>query len=204
MLAETPAPLLFLSKLERLKDTYFSSLHIDQKAYLKPHEEGVARLVYLLCQQIGMTEEEADKVSVAASFHDIGKIIIPEAILLKPTRLTLEETRIMRQHTKIGYEILSAFQGNGVLALAARIAYEHHEKFNGSGYPRGLIGEKISLEGRVVAICDCYDALRRIRSYKKGLKHEDALEVLLQECQSFDPDVFKLFLDIEDKIKEYL
>jgi putative two-component system response regulator len=190
-----------LSHLEKLKDRYHRSHSLGHRPYLGPHEHGVARLTYMLCRQMGMSLEKSHQTSIASGFHDIGKIVIPDNIILKPDALTTEEQKIIREHTIAGYEILMATQG-GFLTLAAQIALEHHEKYDGSGYPKGLREEQISLEARIVTVCDYYDALRQTRPYKKAMSHQEAIELMMLEQYTFDPVVLKAFLSMEELLKK--
>lgn len=142
----------------------------------------------------------------SAPLHDIGKVGIPDAILLKPAQLTLEEFETMKQHTTIGKEALhKAIQEMGqstFLATAQQIAYSHHEKWDGTGYPQGLGGEDIPLPARLMAVADVYDALISKRVYKPAFTHEKAKEILMEGSGShFDPTIIKSFLAQEDTIK---
>jgi len=136
----------------------------------------------------------------AASMHDIGKIGIPDRILLKPGRLTAEEFETMKTHTLIGGELLDG--GNSdLLRMAQNIALSHHEKWDGSGYPKGLSGEDIFLEGRIAAICDVFDALTSERPYKKEWPIDKAIdEIISQKGKHFDPHLVELFLENLDEI----
>lgn len=134
--------------------------------------------------------------------HDIGKVGIPDHILLKPGKLTHDEITIMRRHVEIGSATLGAclvrFPGARFLTVAREIAASHHEKYNGSGYPLGLRGEAIPIAGRIVALADVYDALRSKRHYKEALSHEIALEAIVRESGAhFDPVVVRAFLDVQ-------
>lgn len=126
--------------------------------------------------------------------HDVGKIGIPDYILLKPGRLTPEEFEIMKGHARLGYELLQG-SGSAVLKAGAEIAYAHHEKFDGSGYPNRLAGEAIPLYGRIVAVADVFDALTSQRPYKKAWALEDAASFLHDGAGShFDPACVDAFL----------
>jgi response regulator RpfG family c-di-GMP phosphodiesterase len=135
----------------------------------------------------------------AAPLHDIGKVAIPDAILFKPGKLDEREWDVMRTHTTIGAEILRSVHApderQPLLELAREIAWTHHERWDGSGYPRGLAGAAIPLSGRIVALVDCYDALRSVRPYKHAWPHrEAAAHVAEQRGRAFDPEVVDVFL----------
>jgi putative two-component system response regulator len=136
--------------------------------------------------------------------HDIGKVGIPDSVLLKPGRLTPEEFEIMKRHTMLGGEtlesVVEALPEARFLHMARDIAMTHHEWFDGHGYPRGLAGEAIPLSGRIVALADVYDALRSKRVYKQAYSHERAHEIITKACGTqFDPDIVRAFLNREDE-----
>lgn len=141
----------------------------------------------------------------AAPLHDIGKVGIPDSILLKPGRLTPEEFEIMKTHTVIGEETLlevkQRYSGYKFLEMAVHIARHHHERWDGTGYPDGLTGEDIPLSARIMAVADTYDALRSKRVYKEALTHEESLEVIRQEAGThFDPEIVEVLLESENEI----
>lgn len=132
--------------------------------------------------------------------HDIGKVGTPDVILLKPGKLTPEEFEVMKLHAVIGYEILEA-NSSALMKVAAEIAHTHHEKFDGSGYPRGLKGEDIPLFGRIVAVADVFDALTSERPYKKAWSVEDASKLLKESAGThFDPACVAAFFTDFDAI----
>jgi putative two-component system response regulator len=132
--------------------------------------------------------------------HDVGKIGIPDSILLKPGKLTPEERRIMEQHSEIGFRILSGSRSE-LLTLAAQIAWTHHERVDGNGYPRRLGGEDIPLEGRMAAIADVFDALTSNKVYKKASPLTQAVEIMREGRGShFDAELLDLFLDSMDEV----
>lgn len=148
-----------------------------------------------LALAVGYSEGAADDLLHAAPMHDVGKIGIPDAILQKPGKLTGEEWEIMRQHTVIGARIIGE-HSSGLLRMAATIALNHHEKWNGSGYPNGLAGEDIPHVARVVALADVFDALTSVRPYKHAWPIEDALDLIRSESGGhFDPELVAAFLD---------
>ena len=159
----------------------------------------------VLATKANMPGEQCESIRLASPLHDIGKIGISDTILLKPGKLTEEEFEQIKEHSEIGYRILSECK-SAVLLLGATIAYSHHEKFDGSGYPRGLKGLDIPLEGRIAAICDVFDALTMNRVYKKAMPIEKALDIMKKgRGQHFDPELFDIFIDNLDdfvRIKE--
>jgi putative two-component system response regulator len=142
-----------------------------------------------------------------APLHDIGKVAIRDSILLKPARLTPEEFEEMKRHTTYGEEVIAKLEGMAgeqipYLRCARDIVGSHHEKFDGSGYPRGLVGEKIPLAGRIMAIADVYDALTTVRPYKRALSHEETLEIMKDGCGThFDPKVYEAFKRVEKEFQ---
>jgi putative two-component system response regulator len=150
----------------------------------------------LAAQCSGWTEDDAEVLLHASPMHDIGKIGIPDAILLKPGKLTPEEWKIMQTHTTIGGDILSG-DTSDLLRMAREIALSHHEKWDGSGYPLGLAGEAIPLTGRIVALADVFDALTSQRPYKNAWSIEDTLQLIRSEAGGhFDPQLVVLFLEL--------
>jgi putative two-component system response regulator len=149
---------------------------------------------------VGMTADERELLLLSAPMHDIGKIAIPDAILLKPGKLTEEEFAMMKQHTVIGYEILKNSTSR-LLRLAADIAITHHERFDGSGYPAGLRGEDIPLHGRICALSDVFDALTSARPYKEAWPVEAALaEIERGAGAQFDPRIVQAFKSVVPEV----
>jgi len=147
----------------------------------------------LFSKLLGQSEAEVELMRASAPLHDIGKIGIPEAVLLKPGKLTPEEFEIIKQHTTLGYELLRDCESR-YLAVGAEIALAHHERWDGTGYPRGLRGEEIPLGGRIVSIVDVFDALTSERPYKAAWTREKALEyIVAQGGGQFDPGLVKVF-----------
>ena len=155
-----------------------------------------------------LTDEQIEMLYLSAPLHDIGKVGIPDHILLKPGRLDAAEFEIMKTHTTLGYQsILSASErlsgGSGFLTCAMEIALSHQEKWDGSGYPQGLSGDAIPISARLMAVADVYDALISERYYKKAFSHESAVGIILEGRGShFDPDVVDAFQRIESKFVE--
>lgn len=148
-----------------------------------------------------ITEKFIENVFHASPLHDIGKVAIPDAILLKPGKLTFEEFEIMKTHTNHGARylngVLARFPKNEFVRTGARIAISHHEKWDGSGYPVGTSGEKIALEGRIMAIADVYDALRSKRVYKDAFSHEKSVAIIFEgKGKHFDPHLTDVFMDL--------
>ena len=166
------------------------------------HVRRVAEYSKVLALQLGYTEEEADVIKMASMMHDIGKLLVPSEILEKPGKLTPEEYIEIKKHTNYGDKLLKDVEGE-VLICARKIAYEHHERPDGKGYPRGLKKNNISIEGKIVAVADVYDALTSKRSYKDAWDSKEAYEEILKNSGTqFDKTVVKAFTDAYDKIDE--
>ncbi len=166
------------------------------------HVKRVAEYARLLALKYGLDEREADIISLAAPMHDIGKVGISDKILNKPGRLTPEEFESVKKHSSIGYDILKHSKRK-IIEAATVIANEHHEKYDGTGYPRGLKGEDIHIYGRILAIADVFDALSNDRVYKKAWPMEDILEHFRNERgKHFDPRLIDLFLENIDDFLE--
>mgnify|MGYP001038197538 CR=1 FL=1 len=155
----------------------------------------------LLAKAIGMPAQWCDTMRMAAPMHDIGKIGIEDAILQKPGALTPQERVIMQEHACIGYEILHDPDGSPLTDLAAEIALAHHERWDGSGYPKGLRGNEIPLSARIVALCDVYDAIRMPRAYKEAWDIERARRYIIEQAGThFDPFLVDVFCNLFDEI----
>jgi HD-GYP domain-containing protein (c-di-GMP phosphodiesterase class II) len=160
------------------------------------HIERIGRFSTLLAEQVGLESERCELMSYAAPLHDVGKVAIPDAILLKPGSLTSEERAIVETHAEEGYRLLRG-SSSSILDMAATIALSHHEKWDGSGYPRGLVGEQIPIEGRIVAITDVFDALTSDRVYRPAFTIERAVEMMReQRARHFDPVLLDTFLEV--------
>jgi putative two-component system response regulator len=163
------------------------------------HAWRIGRTCALLAGRLGFAEEEVELIRRAGPLHDVGKIGIPDAILLKPGKLTDAEFEQIKTHTTIGARILLGSRGP-VLRLAERIALTHHERWDGRGYPEGLSGEEIPLEGRIVAVADVFDALTHERPYKQAWPVQEAVaEVVSQAGRQFDPRVVDAFSGLEHR-----
>jgi hypothetical protein len=160
------------------------------------HIERIGRFSTLLAEQVGMENEFSARLSHAAPLHDVGKVAIPDAILLKPGPLTPEERAIVETHAEEGHRLLQG-SSSSILDLAATIALSHHEKWDGSGYPRGVVGEAIPVEGRIVAIADVFDALTSDRVYRRAFAVEEAVQIMReQRGRHFDPVLLDAFLEV--------
>jgi putative two-component system response regulator len=156
------------------------------------HIKRMSAYCHFLAKCYGLNQETANLIKEAAPMHDIGKIAIPDSILEKPSPLTPEEWEIMKTHAELGYHMLTS-SNRPLFKMAATIAHEHHEKWNGTGYPRGLKGDNIHIAGRLSAVADVFDALDSKRCYKKNWDLEDSLALFKQQRgQHFDPDLIDL------------
>ena len=199
----------------RLKESEYETLQMLGKTaeFKDPetnaHTQRVAYYCKLLARAYGLDENLQDIIFYASPFHDLGKIGIPDNILLKPGKLDDDEFSIMKNHAKIGYEILKGSKSK-YLKAGGVIAYNHHEKYDGTGYPNGLKGESIPIFGRITAVADVFDALTSSRPYKKAWSLEEAFDFLIEEKSvHFDPKLVDLFIenkneviDIHNKFKE--
>ncbi len=201
LLAQKTA-ILTLAKLTEYRDQ-------ETGRHLERIQEYV-RLIALRLKQIGMgpdylTDEYIEDLCLSSILHDIGKVGVPDHVLLKPGKLLPPEFEIIKTHPMIGGRVLEEAEGmnpdRSFLAIGKLVAYHHHEKWDGSGYPYGLAGEDIPLSARIVAIADVYDALRSDRPYKSALSHQASLEIIREGRGShFDPDMTAAFIGIEEQI----
>lgn len=197
---------LTLVSVDEIKETRLQIIQrLGMAAEYKDNETGlhVIRMSHyakLIAEAADLGEEFAEEILNAAPMHDIGKIGIPDHILKKPGKLTPDEWEIMRQHPVIGADIIG-IQASGLLQKARIIALTHHEKWDGSGYPYGLAGESIPLEGRITAIADVFDALTSQRPYKSAWSVETAFDFLQQESgKHFDARLVEIFISQKEKI----
>ncbi len=200
-------------------------VHLAKAGEYKDEETGnhiirVGSCCRSIAEHLGMDRAAVDMLAITAPLHDIGKIGIPDSILLKQGRLNEEEWVVMRSHTRIGYGILTTRLGkmthlapdlewsgedstadDPMMRTAAVIALNHHERWDGKGYPNGISGEKIPLISSIVSISDMYDALRSERPYKSPFSHERSMEIIRNEDGHFIPDVRKAFLEVEGEME---
>lgn len=166
------------------------------------HVSRVAHYSKLLAKEYGLNQKEQELVFYASPFHDLGKVGIEDKILLKPGKLDEDEFTIMKTHATIGYEILQDSKSD-YLQAGATIALSHHEKFDGSGYPKGLKADEIHIFGRIVAVADVFDALTSHRPYKKAWSFDEALNFLKKESNKhFDPKIVELFIKRIDEVTD--
>ena len=198
-----------IAELERVKEELRTSreetVHrLSIAAELKDdetpgHIARMSRYCALLLARTGGDEEQAELVRVASVMHDVGKIGVPDAILMKPGPLTPEERLTMQTHAEIGFKILAG-STSPLLEVAATIALSHHEWFDGAGYPQGLSGPTIAKEGRIAAIADVFDALTSDRVFRKSYPIGKAVEMMKEgRGTQFDPELFDVFLDSLDE-----
>lgn len=160
------------------------------------HTERVGIVAAQLAERLGMAREDVRSIQRAAALHDVGKVGIPDAILLKPTTLSEAEMAVMRTHAAIGAEILRAGD-TPLLRLAAQIAITHHERWDGAGYPNRLAGEAIPLPGRIVAVADAFDALTNDRPYRQACSVDEAMEEIARGAGTqFDPRVVEALVRV--------
>lgn len=164
---------------------------------LENHMQETAIYAEILCGLLKISEKEIEEIKRGAFLHDIGKKLIDRSIVEKAEKLTSEEFEKIKKHTILGGIILEDED-----KIVQNIALYHHEKWDGTGYPKGLKGKDIPFEARIISIVDCYDALRSRRVYKEGKTHEEVIEILKEERgKSFDPEILGIFLKFEDKFK---
>ncbi|MFE5319062.1 HD domain-containing phosphohydrolase [Paenibacillus sp. NPDC056579] len=159
------------------------------------HVKRVAEYSYILALGAGLSQEEAELLKIASPMHDIGKVAIPDEVLNKPGKLTEEEFEMMKAHTTIGYGLLKN-SSRRILKAAAIVAHQHHEKWNGTGYPQGLKGEEIHIYARITAVADVFDALGSDRVYKKAWELERIIDLFREERgRHFDPRIVDAFME---------
>jgi len=191
---------------QELQESYLDTIHrLALAAEYKDEDTGdhivrMARYCALIAERLGLPPKEVRNILYAAPMHDVGKIGIPDNILLKPGKLTDEQFDKMKTHTNIGAKILANSKAD-ILRIAQEIAISHHEKWNGRGYPQGISGKEIPLVGRIVGITDVFDALTSKRPYKDPYPVEVALDIIRKERgEHFDPEVTDVFLKNIDGI----
>lgn len=193
--ARQTAQELSAARLEDLKRLALVSEYRNDETHR--HTERVARSTAMVAMELGLDREIAWTIARAAPLHDVGKVGIPDSVLLKPGKLTDEEFELMKSHTSIGGHILGE-SGYGVLKMGMEIALTHHERWDGHGYPSGISGEEIPISGRIVAVTDAFDAMTHTRPYRAAISVAEAL-VELERCSGtqFDPAVVKAFMTLD-------
>jgi response regulator RpfG family c-di-GMP phosphodiesterase len=195
------ATILGLAKLAEYRDEG-TGTHLERiREYAKKIAEQMAKNPKYAGH---ITPEYIDDIYQSSILHDIGKVGIPDAVLLKPDKLTDEEFDVIKRHTTLGGDAIKAIEakieGQSFLALGKEIAYNHHEKWDGSGYPRGLNREGIPLSARIIALADVYDALTTKRFYKEAYSHKESKQIIIDlKGTHFDPEVVDVFLALEDE-----
>uniref|UniRef100_A0A7C4W1X4 Response regulator n=1 Tax=Desulfatirhabdium butyrativorans TaxID=340467 RepID=A0A7C4W1X4_9BACT len=192
---------------ERIQNVSLETIHIlSRTAEFKDegtgkHIQRIGGYAAAIARKIGLKPVTIERLLYAAPMHDIGKIAIPDAILLKPGKLDPDEWEIMKTHAAIGSEMLSVGKA-AIIRLAAVIARTHHERWDGTGYPDGLVGRRIPLAGRIVTIADVFDALVSDRPYKKAFSVEEATRIIREgRGTHFDPEITDAFIDILPEIE---
>jgi putative two-component system response regulator len=189
---------LLAARFEGLERLALAAEYRDDDTHL--HTERVARLAVRIAKELDLGDEMLETIRHAAPLHDVGKIGIPDHILLKPGRLTGEEFELMKTHTTIGARILGD-SDFAILRMGREIALTHHERWDGSGYPAGLGGEEIPICGRIVSVADVFDAITHARPYKEALPAEHALgEIARGSNKQFDPGVLAAFMRLEPEL----
>jgi len=183
------------SRLETLQRLALAAEYRDDGT--RQHTERVARTSRVLAERLGLPAAKTSLIYQAAPLHDVGKLAVPESILLKPGQLTRDEFEQVKSHTTTGGAILAG-SSSEVLQTAEEIALTHHEWWNGHGYPAGLTGEEIPLSGRIVAVADVFDALTHERPYKHAWPTDQAVdEIQSLRASQFDPDVVEMFMELD-------
>lgn len=155
------------------------------------HSMRVSKMAYLIAQKLNLPEKFCEEIKSFTPLHDLGKVGIPDAILLKNGKLTKEEFEVIKTHVELGYNLIKK-ANFGI--IAENITRFHHERFNGKGYLMGLNGDRIPIEARIVALADVYDALRQKRCYKISISHEESVKIITNESgKYFDPKIVNIF-----------
>ncbi|MBQ9008507.1 MAG: HD-GYP domain-containing protein [Clostridia bacterium] len=180
----------------------FAEITENKSGQTGQHIKRVSEYSRVLAEQLGLSRDQVENIRIASTMHDVGKLLIPSEILEKPGKLTDEEYATIKTHTTLGGQLLKNVEGEE-MHLSRTIALQHHERPDGRGYPKGLTGDQISLEGRIVAVADVYDALTSRRSYKDAWSEDDAYqEILKGRGTQFDPQVVDAFVKAHDQILE--
>lgn len=178
--------------------------YLDEGAH--SHCRRVRCYTGLIANRLGISGADAGIMAFSSPMHDIGMVAVPDSILLKPEKLTAEEFELMKTHTTIGAKILGN-SDNPYLVSASKFAVSHHERWDGSGYPFGLIGEEIPIEGRIMYLVDKYDTLRSRRPYKPSFQHEASVLILTRgnyntRPEHFDPRILDIFASCEQDFRD--
>ena len=196
------------NRTQELRETRLDVVRcLGRAVELRNHDTGkhikrMSKYGQLIAQAAGLGDETAELILHASALHDIGKMGIPDSILLKPGPLTDDEWKIMKAHTTFGFQILNAENNNALMEMARIIALSHHEKWDGSGYPNGLKREKIPIEARIAALSDVFDALTSERPYKQAWSVEKAVfEINRQRDKLFDPRLVDVFNELLPEIE---
>ncbi|MCR5031914.1 MAG: HD domain-containing protein [Lachnospiraceae bacterium] len=180
----------------------FAELSEAKSGETGQHVRRVAEYCKLLAMQLGVDEKETECIRIASMMHDVGKLMIPREIIEKPGKLTAEEYDIVKKHTSYGDKLLSNSDGH-IMQMARVIAYQHHERWDGKGYPQGLAGDAINFYAQIASVADVYDALTNKRSYKEAWTSEEAREYILHEKGSqFSPKIVEAFEEIYGEIEK--
>lgn len=194
--------------LDKMEGVYLATIEAFVDAIdAREHEVGnhsyrVTQFAMVLAREMEVSGRDLVDIYCGSLLHDIGKIGIPDSVLLKEGKLSKEEYMVMARHPEIGHRIIGHI---GYLSKAAEIIHSHHEHYNGSGYPRGLKGKEIPLGSRIFSVCDMLDAFTVDRTYRKAITFEEAKKYILSASGAlFDPDIIEGFLRVEDDIKEFI
>ncbi|WP_036307776.1 HD-GYP domain-containing protein [Methylophilus sp. 5] len=167
-------------------------------AYTRLHSDRVMSLSKGIGQAIGLSSKELDALELGACLHDIGKIVVPDAVLLKPSKLDEREFAIMQSHPSVGADLIEVYEHDDAHRIADVVRH-HHEWFNGSGYPGRLVGEAIPLLARIVTVVDNYDAMAVRRVYQGARPHHEIMQIMESEAGTkLDPEMFKRFVQVID------
>ena len=198
----------FLGRAERLEKSYDAIVPVLLRTAVDfrdprtaEHSSRLSELLAVLARHVGLRQQDLHDITLAATLHDIGELGMAEAVLSKPGSLSAEERTQMREHPRMGYEILKGIDFvHGFLKGAAEIIYTHHERYDGTGYPQGLAGEKIPLAARIFALVDAYDAITSQRPYRRARSHDEAVqEIERLGGTQFDPEVVAAFLKANEQ-----